>query len=1109
MQISEHLPKIISKIEQNVVTSVIAGTGSGKSIGIPSGFLAKHPGVRFFIVVPTRTAARGLAEYQKLIQERLKQGGHKSCTVGYAAEGDIRYSENTEIVYVTGGHARLKMLSYFDKGLPKKSGIDFCEVLMIDEIHLGSIDNTLLIGLWDYAAQNRVKVPYLVLASATPSHIDTLKNYKIEEITVEVMSYPVSISYNEKDYKLSNNKQYDSLHTDTARLAIKLHQSNSVETGHMLIFAAGSSEIDMINSTIRNLLGEKGDPTMQIIPIISTMSAEDIKKIYSEVKGQRKIIISTNMTETSITIENLGYVIDTLVEKRAETSLTGGLRLVTHMISKASANQRKGRTGRTREGQCYRMCTKATFDKLEDHRPPEIERVPIDNVVIQLINSGLPVNKILTSVKNKKLDISINTLRELKMIDVLDKSMQVTNIGIFASQMPLSIRASALLWDWLTSPNNLPPFPGIVAVSLIDCSSPSYFWIPKKNFDQTRKEYDQIASDYIKQYFSKFLGSNDLKTCLNMWIKFHQDVIALEPKGINEYSIAKKKRLISNWCKQNSINHKKLTELIKLVQKLVRYIEYLNNTPITIGPFTEKGVFSAINPFLLKVYSNNIYRHVRDLTYIDNLGQEYKISSNPINTITKENPPPGIIAITTSEIQRTIKNRFINFAVETSVDSSGNKIEPSTKRRSRPHKQTSHVDPIAEAVSILKDLHGISDSSKSILNALEILDSLNSLDSLDSLDSFQQNQGDGEGEGEGENDEGEGEDGEGEEDGDDEDEGREDEELQGAINLLSEIDFNKKEKALVRAHDLIGGVAKVKQNSEEKFIDISAEFQNPCYDATRFLDLINKLNERAASINIKLPDNYNPPLVVEKVESGEKGKTKVFNLIQETYLPAGTKQRGVRFFADIKQEGYNEVVLYSTGYGYGQVAAAWCCKAVGLKCTIFIHKAEPRTNMTEEAIKLDANIIEKGGKNDYVSLMELSKMAENYAKFDPKIKMLSWGMSDEKYIEILGDEIKAAAAASSSSLIPKTIWVAGGSGSIAKALSIAFPNAFLNIVQVGKSLKPDTLVGIKHKIYTSRLPFTTAAKVIPPYQSLDTYDAKIWEFVSKYGKTGDYIWNVK
>lgn len=242
------------------------------------------------------------------------------------------------------------------------------------------------------------------------------------------------------------------------------------------------------------------------------------------------------------------------------------------------------------------------------------------------------------------------------------------------------------------------------------------------------------------------------------------------------------------------------------------------------------------------------------------------------------------------------------------------------------------------------------------------------------------------------------------------------------------------------------------------------------------------------------------PLNIETVTY----QNKTFYVIQDTILPAGTKQRGIEFFQNIKDQGYNEIVTYGTVYGYGQVATAKGCKEVGLKCTLFVPSVIPRTPYTLEAMSYQPNLIEIA---PWPKTSQLAKLAADYASHFPHSKLLQLGLDDPEFIESLARAISESAEGV---INPKKIWVAGGSGTLARALAKAFPEATIAIVQVGMTIWPDILQQIpKHELYVAPEKYTQNAIFQPPYKSLSHYDAKVWRFVRQYGQDGDFIWNVK
>lgn len=248
-------------------------------------------------------------------------------------------------------------------------------------------------------------------------------------------------------------------------------------------------------------------------------------------------------------------------------------------------------------------------------------------------------------------------------------------------------------------------------------------------------------------------------------------------------------------------------------------------------------------------------------------------------------------------------------------------------------------------------------------------------------------------------------------------------------------------------------------------------------------------------------ENKCMPLQLIDIPFGDKK----FILVQDRNLPAGTKQRGVKFFHDLKRNGVNEVVTHGTVYGYGQVATAWCCDQAGLRCTIFLSRKYPRTVMTQEAINFGAYIVDVGSCNGHAGNKILSKRAKTYASEDPSRKLINIGLDDADFIQALADSIIICKG----NIKPKRIWVAGGSGVLSRALAKAFPSVELCIVQVGRKIYPDILEGLNYKLFSSPERFESDAEILPPYESLKHYDAKVWRFARDHGEDGDYIWNVK
>lgn len=626
MLITNSLPDIINLIKTNWVSLIVAPTGTGKSLGIPLAVASIN--AKCFTTVPTRTAAISL--YQRQVSTI------KRFTFGYAAEGDIHYNDTTQIVYATSGHARKKMLGRFKEG----NDLMFTDVLFVDEIHSGSLDNTLIISLWMYAFRNGIKVPRLVLASATPIPLNITPAPQI--FTVKVPKFNINFFYLDRDI----DSRGDAIYRECAKKAVDIHQNSPLDTGHILIFTPGKREVE---ETIRHI-NERDLPNAIVLSAYSSLKSDEIESIFKDYPGKRKIIVSTNIAEMSITIENIGHVVDSMYEKRSETTNRGALRLATHMISQDSATQRAGRTGRTRDGNCYRMCTLETYSRLERHRPPEIERVPLHTTVIELYSANLNPPDILTQVPLMSIMDSIQRLSKDQMIVQNETGVSATPLGDFVSQLPLAIEDGLALWRWLQA--DYPAFPGIVAVSIIDCYNGSYFWLPKLT---TAAETDQ----YIAKYFNEFMGPTELHTYLNLWQTL-MDNFGFKPS-----------REMAKWCYDNSCNYKRIQELMRVVKQCTKNISRMQRSQVEMGGFTTQNVYNALQPILAKIYPvmtksyGNRYKYQHE---IYNLSRQ-RFSTSP-------EIPNNVIALSTLQIKDKSSTRnILSFYIPTLVSKESTETE--------------------------------------------------------------------------------------------------------------------------------------------------------------------------------------------------------------------------------------------------------------------------------------------------------------------------------------------------------------------------------------------------------------------------------------------------
>lgn len=241
--------------------------------------------------------------------------------------------------------------------------------------------------------------------------------------------------------------------------------------------------------------------------------------------------------------------------------------------------------------------------------------------------------------------------------------------------------------------------------------------------------------------------------------------------------------------------------------------------------------------------------------------------------------------------------------------------------------------------------------------------------------------------------------------------------------------------------------------------------------------------------------DLNPPIIIEKFKVKTNFNVKV---VRDDYLVGGTKQRSLSVFLDPNKAEY---IYAGPAQGYAQVALAYLGSLNNKKTTVFLRSGK-ETKLTKKARSYGAKIIYVKPPN---KLSDIQLNAQKYASKRKDRLLLPFGLGSTDFIEDLSINIKQAWGRKRK---PKRMWIVAGSGTILKSLSLIFPQCMFLVVQVGKRIWPDQLEGFKSKLYTAEEKFWEDAKIPPPYESVSNYDAKLWSFVLKYGKNGDYIWNV-
>lgn len=223
-----------------------------------------------------------------------------------------------------------------------------------------------------------------------------------------------------------------------------------------------------------------------------------------------------------------------------------------------------------------------------------------------------------------------------------------------------------------------------------------------------------------------------------------------------------------------------------------------------------------------------------------------------------------------------------------------------------------------------------------------------------------------------------------------------------------------------------------------------------------------------------------PDPVVERIDR--------FFVVRDDLIPGGTKQRVLGRFLT----GADEFVYASPAYGYAQVALAHTCRDMGKQATVFVAKRAQLHSRTAEAKKAGAKIVQI--PHGYLS--NVKAKAAQYCEASGA-SLLPWGLDFPAFLDAL------AGVAISMQIAPSEVWTVAGSGTLSRALQIAWPNATFHAVQVGATPK----VG-RATLHIANEKFEQDSRLKPPFPSCSNYDAKAWQFVDRFAADGALFWNV-
>ncbi|XP_047403255.1 ATP-dependent RNA helicase DHX33 isoform X1 [Sciurus carolinensis] len=523
---------------RNLDSAVFIGeTGSGKTTQIPQYLYEGGISRQGIIAVtqPRRVAAISLAT--RVSDEKRTELGK---LVGYTVRFEDVTSEDTRIKFLTDGMLLREAIS--DSLLRKYSCI------ILDEAHERTIHTDVLFGVVKAAQKRRKelgKLPLKVIVMSATMDVDLFSQYfnGAPVLYLEGRQHPIQIFY-------TKQPQHDYLHAALVSV-FQIHQE-APSSQDILVFLTGQEEIEAMSKTCRDIAKHLPDgcPGMLVLPLYASLPyAQQLRVFQGAPKGYRKVIISTNIAETSITITGIKYVVDTGMVKAKKYNPDSGLEvLAVQRVSKTQAWQRTGRAGREDSGICYRLYTEDEFEKFEKMTMPEIQRCNLASVMLQLLAMKVP-NVLTFDFMSKPspdhIQAAIAQLDLLGALEHKDDQLTLTPIGRKMAAFPLEPRFAKTI---LLSPKFHCTEEILTIVSLLSVDSVLY------NPPARRDEVQGVRKKFIS-------SEGDHITLLNIYRTF---------KNIGGNK---------DWCKENFVNSKNMM-LVAEVRAQLREICLKMSMPV-------------------------------------------------------------------------------------------------------------------------------------------------------------------------------------------------------------------------------------------------------------------------------------------------------------------------------------------------------------------------------------------------------------------------------------------------------------------------------------------------------------------------------------------------
>jgi ATP-dependent helicase HrpA len=555
--------RILEELSKNRVIVVESPTGSGKTTQIPlilyqAGYA--QSGV-IGVTQPRRIAAVSVSDYIASQLESPVPG-----IVGYKMRFEDQTLPDTSIKIMTDGILLQELKA--DRYLSRYS------VIMVDEAHERSLNIDFILGLLKeiMSARSDLKV---IISSATINpklFSDYFDGAPI--VHIDTITYPVDIRYS----PLARPGDPDLL---TEKIAdIVTAEVKRKEEGDILVFLSGEKPI---KDAVTALQSSQVSKKLHILPLYGRLTKEEQERVFLPApKSKTKVVVSTNISETSVTIDGISTVIDSgLAKINYYNPRTFTSSLIEGPVSKASCDQRKGRAGRTRPGTCYRLYDKKDYEHRDPFTLEEIFRTDLSEVVLRMAELGIQDFESFDFISPPGKPGIIGAVETLRLLDALTDNRELTRTGLMMVDFPLLPRLSKILVEAIFR------YPGVIEEAIIVTaflSTHTPYVLPPGEEMEARRAHHHLADpagDFIAY-------------------------IALFRQFIKQGTRARRE----HFCRSNYLDFRTMTEIMNIKEQLEAIVSEFG-VPIGSGG-TTRDILCTLSAGLLQFVcvrtGNGIYR---------------------------------------------------------------------------------------------------------------------------------------------------------------------------------------------------------------------------------------------------------------------------------------------------------------------------------------------------------------------------------------------------------------------------------------------------------------------------------------------------------------------